>query len=311
MARIFGVPKRVIGKVADAVSDVADNVKDKVNEGAVVVVDKANDTKDKIDKAWFGPVFSFEQIEENMPKVIHIAENQRMRNAPACEGAIGFKERIKGVKIMGLLPENIHLPGVRFYPNLDGLLYYRDSFNDHEYIDIDDYFDYLTEKRVNEIKNVAHDLGAKHVTIIYKEEKKAIISVDAKADASKKNKGIINADPAGAANAQHHHEKNNFCNIEVKAEVDYNDRMEPTTPKLVYLKNDPAIRSLIQRRMDGERSINKETYSIRCKTLNSMQISEAAKLDLVLKYLKIGGNASIVSEAEAEERALLEYTIEF
>lgn len=311
MAKIFKMPKIIITKAADVVADAADNVKDKASEGAVVIADKAGDTKDKIDKAWFGPVFSFEDISDTMPKVIHVADNQRMRNSDACDGAIGYKERIKGVKMMGLLPENIHLPGVKFYPNLDGLLYYRDPFNDHEYIDIDDYFDYLTERRVNEIKNVAHDLGAKHVRIVYKEEKKSIVSVDAKANASKKNKGIINADPQGTASAQHHHEKNNFCNIEVKAEVDYNDQREPVNPELIYLKNDPAIKSLIQRRMDGERSINKETYSIRCKTLNSMQISEAAKLDLVLKALKIGGNTSISSEAEAEERAYLEYTIEF
>lgn len=182
MARIFEAPKKIIAKAADVVADAADNVKDKASEGAVVIADKAGDTKDRIDKAWFGPVFSFEDISDTMPKVIHVADNQRMRNSDACDGAIGYKERIKGVKMMGLLPENIHLPGVKFYPNLDGLLYYRDPFNDHEYIDIDDYFDYLTERRVNEIKNVAHDLGAKHVRIVYKEEKKSIVSVDASED---------------------------------------------------------------------------------------------------------------------------------
>ena len=90
-----------IAKAADVVADAADNVKDKASEGAVVIADKAGDTKDRIDKTWFGPVFSFEDISDTMPKVIHVADNQRMRNSDACDGAIGYKERIKGGGIIG------------------------------------------------------------------------------------------------------------------------------------------------------------------------------------------------------------------
>lgn len=56
----------------------------------------------------------------------------------------------------------------RFHLDKNGVLYYRDPYDDHLYINLEDYFGYLNEVRVNELKNVAHALGAKHVMIEYK-----------------------------------------------------------------------------------------------------------------------------------------------
>lgn len=303
--------REIAAKAAETARSVADTAKEKAADGAEALVERAGETKDRMDKARFSPVYDLEEIDNNKPRVIHIADNPRMRNSPICKGAIGFKEKIKGMQMIGLLPENISLQGIKFYPNTNGILYYRDPCNDHIYIDLDDYFDYLNEVRVNEIKNVAHDLGAKHIKVVYKEEKKSLFSVKAKAQAAAKNKGILKPNAEGEAEADHNKKQNVYSNIEVLAEVDYDGSDEPTMPTLIYLKNNPMINSLIKRRMDGDRSIKKETYTIKCKTLQGLQQEDIAKLDGVLKQLKIGGNASVSSESEAENRAILELIIDF
>jgi hypothetical protein len=42
-----------------------------------------------------------------------------------------------------------------------------------------------------------------------------------------------------------------------------------------------------------------------------MQHKDAYKVDVIIKKLKIAGNASVASEAEREARLVLEYLIEF
>lgn len=307
MANLLKNPKKILEAAADAIETAVDKAGDTVE----VIAEKAGDTKERIDKAYLSPIFNLTEMADDMPRVIHVEDSQRLRNTPVCEGAIGHYETIRGMHMLRLLPENTALPGIKFYPTTDGILYYRDPYDDHKYIELDDYYDYLNEVRVNEIKNVAHDLGAKYIKVVYKEEKKSYVSVDAKVQAKEKGKGIIKVAPEAAAEAEHHQNKTEYTNIDVLAEVDYEGSDKPTMPALKYLKKDPAINSLIQRRMDGDRSIKKETYSIKCKTLNGLHTKDAIKLDGVLKALKIGGNASVRSDAEAEERAILEYTIEF
>ena len=72
-----------------------------------------------------------------------------------------------------------------------------------------------------------------------------------------------------------------------------------------------SISSLIDRRLDSEQDVEQETNTIPCKILDGMSVDDAVKLDGILKTLKLNGNASVASAAEALERAVLEYTIEF
>ena len=95
------------------------------------------------------------------------------------------------------------------------------------------------------------------------------------------------------------------------ADDDYDAGEGPTTPVLQYLQNDPSIISLIDRRLDSEQDVEKETNAIPCKILDGMSVDDAVKLDGIIKTLKLNGNASVASAAEAFERAVLEYTIEF
>lgn len=275
-------------EILEAAGNAIETAVDKAGDGVEALAGKASDAKERIDKARFGPVFDLDQIEGNMPQVIYVEDNQRLKSVPACKGAFGFIEKLKGLQVMRLLPKYIGLPGIKFYPDTDGVLYYQDPCDDHLYIDINDYFDYLNAVRVNELELTAQDLGAKHVKVVYKEARKVFVDTDAKAD-----------DP------------DDFSNVEVFTDDVYDSGETPTVPVIQYLQNDPSISSLIDRRLDSEQDADKETNAIPCKILDGMSVDDAVKLDGILKTLKLNGNASVASAAEALERAVLEYTIEF
>jgi len=277
-------------EILEAAGNAIETAVDKAGDGVEALAGKASDAKERIDKARFGPVFDLDQIEGNMPQVIYVEDNQRLKSVPACKGAFGFIEKLKGLQVMRLLPKYIGLPGIKFYPDTDGVLYYQDPCDDHLYIDINDYFDYLNAVRVNELELIAQDLGAKHIKVVYKEARKVFVDTgtDAKAD-----------DP------------DEFSFTEVFTDDVYDAGEDPAAPAVQYLQNDPSISSLIDRRLDSEQDVDKETNAIPCKILDGMSVDDAVKLDGILKTLKLNGNASVASAAEALERAVLEYTIEF
>ena len=275
-------------EILEAAGNAIETAVDKAGDGVEALAGKASDAKERIDKARFGPVFDLDQIEGNMPQVIFVEDNQRLKSVPACKGAFGFIEKLKGMQVMRLLPKYIGLPGIKFYPDTDGVLYFRDPCDDHLYIDINDYFDYLNAVRVNELELIAQDLGARHIKVVYREAKKVFVDTDAKAD-----------DPDG------------FSFTEVFTDDDYDAGETPAVPAVQYLQNDPSISNLIDRRLDSEQNLDKETISIPYKALDGMSVDDAMRLDGIIKTLKLNGNASVTSAAEALERAVLEYTIEF
>lgn len=275
-------------EILEAAGNAIETAVDKAGDGVEALAGKASDAKERIDKARFGPVFDLDQIEGNMPQVIYVEDNQRLKSVPACKGAFGFIEKLKGMQVMRLLPKYIGLPGIKFYPDTDGVLYFQDPCDDHLYIDINDYFDYLNAVRVNELELAAQDLGAKHIKVVYKEAQKVFVDTDAKAGG-----------------------QDDFINVEVFTDDDYDAGETPTVPVIQYLQNDPSVSSLIDRRLDSEQDVDKETNTIPCKSLDGMSLDDAVKLDGIIKALKLKGNASVASVAEALERAVLEYTIEF
>ena len=276
--------------ILEAAGNAIETAVDKAGDGVEALAGKASDAKERIDKARFGPVFDLDQIAGNMPQVIFVEDNQRLKSVPACKGAFGFIEKLKGMQVMRLLPKYIGLPGIKFYPDTDGVLYFRDPCDDHLYIDINDYFDYLNAVRVNELELIAQDLGAKHIKVVYKEARKVFVDTDTDAKAD---------------------DLDEFSFTEVFTDDVYDAGEDPAAPAVQYLQNDPSISSLIDRRLDSEQDVDKETNAIPCKILDGMSVDDAVKLDGILKTLKLNGNASVASAAEALERAVLEYTIEF
>lgn len=264
--------------ILEAAGNVIESAVDKAGDGVEALAGKASDAKEKIDKARFGPVFDLEQLEGGMPQVIYVEDNQRLKDIPACKGAIGFTERLRGVQMMRLLPKYRGVPGIRFYPDADRLLYCQDPCDDHLYVDINVYFDHLNAARADEIHSAAQAAGARHVKIVRKEEQRCFVSADA--DLPQEEKA--------------------FCNIKVLADAECDEyHGETALPEPRYLDQAPALNP------------ETETGVIECKILPGLSVDDAVKLDALIQKLNIGGNASVTGAAEAEERAVLEYTVEY
>ena len=300
--------KEKAGQAGEKLSDKTIAAKDKaaeaVKEGGAYVSDKAIKAKREYDLRRFKPLTK-ERLEAelvNMPEMIHIVDWDKRVDEPACDGAVAFNDGTKDMRAISILTENVGLMNASFYPDAQEGVYYRDPSNPNAYIDLNDYFDYLKKARVHELNQIAQDLGAKHIKVTLKAEKKTFVQTEGKASGSKGKKVKAEAD--------HSDSNKQFESIEVVSEKDFKGH-EAQMPELVYFKNEPDIIKIIERRMDKENPIYTDKEQFKYSNTSGIKRNDAVKIEGLLKKLKVGGNASISNEVENEERIFFEYQIEY
>lgn len=85
----------------------------------------------------------------------------------------------------------------------------------------------------------------------------------------------------------------------------------PIKPQLKYMKYDPSIAGLVEMRLNEQSPLMHQKLMLKLSNSSRLKESEAAKIDAVLKGMKCGGNATVVSEVQSESRKYLEYEIDF
>lgn len=85
-------------EILEAAGNAIETAVDKAGDGVEALAGKASDAKERIDKARFGPVFDLDQIEGNMPQVIYVEDNQRLKSVPACKGALDLSKSSKACR---------------------------------------------------------------------------------------------------------------------------------------------------------------------------------------------------------------------
>ena len=218
-----------------------------------------------------------------------------------CKGSVGFISEQKELRIVNIYKNMVDAFGISLYPDADSEIYYIDPSDRNQYIALDDYFGYLKIARVNELQKIAQDLGAKHFRVTYREKKASITKNDMKA------KGNVRV---GAADAERNFSISDNANIEVAAEMQCLGHA-PIEPKLLYLRGEPSIQSLIALRMDENSQIFHQEFSLKLSNSSGIKEKDAVKIDAALKAMKISGNTTVVSEAQSESRRFLEYEVDF
>ena len=238
----------------------------------------------------------------SMSKLIRLTQIDRRRAASeACRGSIGYDSSPKDVRVVNLYTDHLEEFGLTFYPDAGSEIYYADPADRTNYIALDEYFHYMKVARITELQKLAQDLGAKFFRVTYKEEKRTLTRQG--------GSGKLSVKGIGSASAEYAHLDSSAVTSEIEAEMHLPGH-QPVRPTLVYLRKDPAIRSLIDLRL----SPNPITYQklvIRLSNSSGMKESEAAKIDAALNAMRCAGNASVVSEAQSESRRYLEYEIDF
>ena len=156
--------------------------------------------------------------------------------------------------------------------------------------------------RINELQRVAQELGAKHFKVTYKEEQTSFSDTKASTHLKLgKNQG---------AGASHEAAEKKYSVVGVAAELNMTGHA-PRKPELKYLAKDDSVQNLVYLRMNGGEDFHSHRISIKMSNSSGIRESDAAKIDAVLKGMKVAGNATVFNEAKNESRRYLEYEIEF
>ena len=279
----LGLNKEALQKVGEKAKEAASVAGEGMKAGGTELKKQLGEAKLELDKKVLRPVF---------------AEGNAV-----CAGAVGYWSTIKGVELLNLYEDAAEQINVTFFPNPAESFYYANPYLKGFYISLNEYFDYLKKARVDELRTVAQELGAKRVQIAYKEEKKIFVREKTKAAAS-----------IGAKKGSVEQEKSNkeYANVEIAADVQFSGNEEPGVPELVYFKNQSEIERLVQMRTGGNKNkVQSEVYKFQCRRMSGMSMAEATKVDAVIAQVKCGATASFSSEVQREYRMVWEDKIDF
>ena len=307
--------KSAIAKIADQnddekfdmqdVSLVASKVGESVKNGAAALKESAEERTRALELKSLQPIFA-EVLDERdfvLPKFIRVANRDKKRaESQVCKGSIGYYSDLKGLRLVNIFLDNLEMFNLVFFPDCNSEFYYVDPIDKNRYIALDDYFNYLKVERISELQRLAQSLGAKHFRVTYKEEKTSV--------AEKIIKANINVQGVAAGNGERNLSETKFDTIEIAADMECPGHA-PNRPDLKYLQKDPAIRTLIDMRMDEHSPLSRQKFMLKLSNSSGLKESDAVKIDAVLKSMRFTGNTSIVSEARNEARRYFEYEIDF
>lgn len=293
------------------VSAIAETMGNAMKKGTQAVIESAEEKARLLELKMMQPIFPF-PVENavslvdpgfTMSRFLCVTDrDKKYTDSAVCQGSVGYISEQKDLYTVNIFRDSIDAFGVTFYPDSESDFYYVDPTNHSNYIALNDYFNYLKAVRINELKKLAQDLGAKHFRVTYKEEQTAF--------ASKKSSLKAKATSLTTADMDRNSVEKKYSMVEIAAETSFPGH-PPVTPTLKYLEKDPSIQTLVAMRMDPTSPLQHEKLVLKMSQSAGMKESDAMKIDAVLKGLKCTGNASVASEVQNESRRYLEYDIEF
>lgn len=286
------------------ISAMADSIGSAAQNAANAMRDNAEARNREKERTALQPIFleDLDSTDFTLSKLIRVADiDKKHAESEVCKGSVGFISEQKELRIVNIYKNMIDAFGISLYPDADSEIYYIDPSDRDKYIALDDYFGYLKIARVNELQKIAQDLGAKHFRVTYREKKASITKNDMKAKCNVR---------VGAAEAERNLSISDNANIEVAAEMQCLGHA-PIEPKLLYLRGEPSIQSLIALRMDENSQIFHQEFSLKLSNSSGIKEKDAVKIDAALKAMNISGNATVVSEAQSESRRFFEYEVDF
>lgn len=292
-------------ELGDVAAGKAKELGDTASEKAHDVAVKMDEMKRQWDLKRLKPIFSEDLNGMQYSRLVRIVERDKKFDIEVCRGSIGYWATCKGERWVNIFKDSVNKFGLNFYPYEEVNFYYVDPTDKDNYIVLDEYFDRLKQARVNELQKIAQDLGAKKFRVTYMREKSSLIKKkwNGKADGKAKDgDGTVSVDVDKLSKQ--------YDKVEIEAENSFPGH-EPAEPHVRYLKYDQNVQNLIDMRMDTKGPINHQTLSIKLSSTSGLKENDAAKLDMILKSLKMAGNTTVLSEVQNEEKSILHYEVDF
>lgn len=95
----------------------------------------------------------------------------------------------------------------------------------------------------------------------------------------------------------HESTEKKYSRIDIAAEMDMAGHA-PRQPELKYLAKDVSVQNLVHMRMTEGTDFHSHRISIKMSNSSGIRKSDAAKIDAVLKGMKVAGNATVSNEAK-------------
>lgn len=295
------------GKVVDVVdkAELDKHAKELVDAAVVAAQSLAeviNNGKDSWNLKRLKPIFINDLNGMIFSRLVRIVEREKKFDIDVCKGSIGYWDTCKGERWMNIFKDSVSKFGLDFYPNDEVNFYYVDPTNKDSYIVLDEYFDRLKQVRVSELQKIAQDLGAKYFRVTYIKERTTLSKKAAN------GKGSIHK--KGNGSAQMNATEQKYDRMDIAAEMSFPGH-EPVMPHVRYLKYDPNILNLIEMRMDTKGPVNHQILNIKLSSSSGLKETDAVKIDMILKSLKMVGNTTVSSEVRNEAKSILKYEIDF
>lgn len=297
-AELVGEAANVVGDFAGAQLKNAKNIFEKVSKDF-----EENRSKQILKK--YSPV-RLEEIQTiEYPGLIHIVDFDKRRDIEECKEAIAFQQDINHVGVLDVYKDYSEQLGLQFYPEESVGAYIVHPADSKMYIEVNEYFKYLEEARVAELKSIAQALGATYFKVTIIEEQTEMDE--------KKRKGGFGVG-VGKEKAEVEASKTNsaseYKEIRIAAESTYPGK-EPVRPELKLWANSAAIRNLVEQRLSPDNPLLSEAFRLDYNSSTSFTSQEAANIDGALKSIKFKAKASISEQVRRANKRKFEYRIEF
>lgn len=302
---------KVLSKTKDTFTKIADQNgdgkfdKEDVSKVANAIKENVDEKSRQIEIKRLQPVFASDIDDGDflIQKFVRVTDrDKKYVESEVCKGSVAYFSNIKGVRLLNIFRDTIDNFGLSFFPDDRSEFYYVDPSDRDRYIALDDYFNYLKAERISELQRIAQDLGAKHFCVTYLEEKSSYSNNNVK--------GNVSVKKTSSLDVTRKKDENKYSKIEIAAENDFPGK-SPMKPNLKYLLRDPSVQNLITMRLDDESALTHQKLMIKLSNTSGLKEIDGAKIDTVLRGMKISGNTTVQFEAKNESRRYLEYEIDF
>ena len=279
---------------------VADNVQK--NAAAMAEKAKAENHQRKLDK--YNPLFLEEYKSENflLPTMIRIVDTASIQSIDVCEGAIGWRDRSTEIEVLSLSADFAASSSISFFPGLAlGAMYYRDTHDDGQYINIERIFGKAHEEKLAELENIAYLLGAKRCSV-------ELVEADGM-DNHLKNHAEIKS-KFGASKSEEKSQSFSHS-MSGKTVSTFNGNSTPRRPDLKWFKNDRNILSLIEMRCSDSNSIQTRTLVLEGSSSVAMEHSQAKAIDMTIQKIGCKIKSSLERQYTKEYSSKLVFEVEF
>ena len=242
------------------------------------------------------------------PKIVYIVDVDKHSDVEIFKGALGYRPKIAKSRVFELIKDRSKSTPYVFIPNSFGGIYYQNPYKENEYIKVKEYFEHIKNERIEELKRVAHAIGAQSIEIRIIEDEKKKIQAGAKKDLKGPKTKDVKINSGISAGLQY--SDINSKDMEYVAKFNKKEGFIPERPELVYFKNDSSVKNLIDMAL-SDNPLMDVTYKIESSQSKDMSISAAAELDAVLGKLSLNDSVSMKASVEKEQRSYFKCHLTF